>query len=75
MSQSEHDIYQREDSKNSELKEGEKKSSINLKYPSYEENNENNSTDKDSVLKQIENKTGRNYSDFMRSLASKYNQQ
>ena len=38
-------------------------------------NNPSSSIDQESVLKQIENMTGRNYSDFMRSLASKYNQQ
>ena len=72
MSQSESDIYQRDDSKNAKLKDEEKISSINSKYSLH---NENTSTDKDSVLKQIENMAGRNYSDFMRSLASKYNQQ
>ena len=75
MPQREHDTYLQEDLKKSELKDEEKKNSINLKYPLHEENKANTSTDKDSVLKQIENMTGRNYSDFMRSLASKYNKQ
>ena len=34
-----------------------------------------NTIEKNSALKQIESMMGRNYSDFMRSLASKYNQE
>ena len=58
-------------SKNLDFKNEEGKSSIE----SLRKNNPSSSIDQESVLKQIENMTGRNYSDFMRSLASKYNQQ
>ena len=34
----------------------------------------NNSSSASSALKQMEQMMGRNYSDFMRSLAAKYNQ-
>ena len=59
------------DLKNLDVKNEETKNSTK----SLRENNPTSSIDQESVLKQIENMTGRNYSDFMRSLASKYNQQ
>lgn len=66
-----------ENLKKVELKTEEKQNHVDLKFAPQEENttNPNSNSDKDSVLKQIENMTARNYSDFMRSLASKYNQQ
>ena len=63
--------YSTNDLKNLDFKNEETKRSI----ASLRENIPSSNIEQESVLKQIENMAGRNYSDFMRSLASKYNQQ
>ena len=57
------------------------KNSKELYYKKYKAQDDAKETDpfnpeeNDSALKQIESMMGRNYSDFMRSLASKYNKE